>query len=160
MNSQLIIRSLESTDACKLSAMLLDQHHAYVHFFRPFDFDEVTVGGILRERRRDVYMGIFWGEDLAGFFMLRGWDDGYEVPTYGVLIDEKYCGIGFAPLSLRMAKIIGKAAGARRIMLKVDPDNACAKAVFERARFVFTEAKDERGRLIYHFDLDDRHAKS
>lgn len=160
MRSQLRIRSLEPADAPALSALLLAQRPAYVHFFHPFSFDEATIAAILRERRRDVYMGMFWDDEIAGLFMLRGWDAGYATPTYGILTGEKYRGYGLAPLSLRMAKIIGEANGARRIMLKVNPENTCAKTVFERARFVFAEAEAESGKLIYYFDLDDRRAKS
>jgi hypothetical protein len=32
-------------------------------------------------------MGIYWQAELR-FFMLRGWDEGFDVPAYGVLIDE------------------------------------------------------------------------
>lgn len=160
MNEQLAIRSLIPTDAPALSALLRAQRAAYAHFFHPFDFDEVSIAVILRESQRDVYMGMFWGDLLAGFFMLRGWDANYMVPAYGVLIDEKYRGYGLAPLSLKIAKMICERDGTRRMMLKVDPDNTCAKAVFEKARFTPAGVETHTGKLIYYFDIDERRAKS
>ncbi len=153
MDEQLAIRSLTRADAPALSALLRAQRDAYAHFFHPFDFDEASIAGILCESRRDVYMGMFWGDTLTGFFMLRGWDAHYTVPAYGVLIDEKYRGYGLTPLSLRIAKMICETNGARRMMLKVDPDNTCAKAVFERARFVPAGVEAHTGKLIYHFHI-------
>lgn len=160
MDEQLTIRSLELSDAPALSALLCAQRTVYARFFNPFKFDEATITGILRERERDIYMGIFWGGELIGFFMLRGWDAGYAVPTYGVLIAEKYRGYGLAPLSLKMAKIICQTNRAPRIMLKVDAENAGAKAVFEKERFVPAGEEIRSGKLIYYFDLNERRAKS
>ncbi len=160
MDEQLTIRSLELSDASALSALLCAQTPDYAHFFNPFKFDEATITGILRERERDIYMGMFWGSELVGFFMLRGWDAGYTVPTYGVLIDERYRGYGLAPLSLRMSKIICESNRAPRIMLKVDSENACAKAVFEKERFTPAGEEARGGKLIYHFEIDERRTKS
>jgi len=160
MDEQLTIRSLELSDASALSALLCAQRAVYAHFFNPFKFDEATITAILRERERDIYMGMFWGGELVGFFMLRGWDTGYAVPTYGVLIAERYRGYGLAPLSLRMAKIICETNRAPRIMLKVDSENACAKAVFEKERFIPAGEETRGGKLIYYFDINERRAKS
>lgn len=160
MGEQLTIRSLELSDAPALSAMLCAQCAVYAHFFNPFKFDEATITGILRERERDVYMGVFWNGEIIGFFMLRGWDAGYTVPTYGVLIAERYRGYGLAPLSLRMAKIICKTTRAPRLMLKVDSENASAKAVFEKERFIPAGEETRGGKLIYYFDINEQRAKS
>ncbi len=159
-DGQLSIRSLKPADAPALSALLQGQRGVYSHFFHPFNFDEAVIADILSEFRDDVYMGMFWGSTLIGFFMLRGWDAGYADPAYGVLIDEQYRGYGLAPLSLSMAKMICKTHGSPRIMLKVDIENDCAKTVFERARFTPDGVEARTGKLIYRFEIDDRRAKS
>ncbi len=153
------IRPLETDDAPQLTAMLRAQSPAYVRFFTPFTFDQDTIAAMLAGKDQDVFMGIYWQNALAGFFMLRGWDKGYEAPSYGILIDERYSGYGLTRLSLKMVKSICKLRRSPRIMLKVHPDNMAAKALFEEARFVQTGVDAASGNLIYHFDLDERSTK-
>jgi RimJ/RimL family protein N-acetyltransferase len=144
------IRSLYPEDAPQLSAMLLAQRSEYARFFHPFDFDSQTLANILAARRQDVYTGVFLREQLVVFFMLRGWDEGFETPAFGILIDEKHRGIGLEMMSLEAAKIICALRGASRIMLKMHPENISAKGVARKIGFTFTEEEAESGNLIYH----------
>ncbi len=159
MSDSLTIRSLNLEDAPQLSAMLRAQSRDYARFFTPFSFDEETISGILDKRERDVFMGMYWRNRLVGFFMLRGWDEGYEVAAYGVLTDQAYRGYGLARLSLEMAKIICRLCRTPRMMLKVHPRNIVAKTLFEKARFVLDGA-DDRGNLVYYFEINERSGKS
>jgi RimJ/RimL family protein N-acetyltransferase len=149
----LTVRPLETEDASDLSALLLAQTPAYVRFFTPFNFDLPSVATLLAERGTDVYMGMYWQGSLIGFFMLRGWNSGYEIPAYGVLIDEKYSGYGLTRLSLKLAKSICKLRRVPRIMLKVNADNIIAKRLFEEAGFTQTGVDARTGNLLYHFDF-------
>ncbi|MBA2734059.1 MAG: GNAT family N-acetyltransferase [Acidobacteria bacterium] len=150
------ILPLETKDAPQLSAMLCAQSPSYVRFFTPFSFDQDTLTNILARQRQDIFMGIYWQDDLAGFFMLRGWDEGYEAPSYGVMIDERYSGYGLTRLSLKMVKSICKLRQSPRIMLKVHPENTAARSLFEEARFSQTGVDAASGHLVYHFDLNER----
>lgn len=150
---------LKTEDAPRLSAMLRAQTPAYVRFFTPFSFAQDAIADILAQQQRDIFMGIYWQEDLAGFFMLRGWDEGYEAPSYGVLIDERYSGYGLTRLSLKMVKTICKLRRSPRIMLKVHPENIAAKTLFEEARFIQTGVDAASGYLVYHFELNERSTK-
>ena len=150
------ILPLVTKDAPQLSAMLCAQSPAYVRFFTPFSFDQDALTDILARQRQDIFMGIYWQEDLVGFFMLRGWDEGYEAPSYGVMIDERYSGYGLTRLSLKMVKSICKLRHSPLIMLKVHPDNTVAKSLFEEARFIQTGVDAASGHLVYHFDLNER----
>lgn len=153
MEEGLIIRSLEVLDAPELSTLLRSQSLTYLRFFNPFNFKEENIARLLAEREKDVWVGFNWQGRLIGFFMLRGWDEGYGVPTYGVLIDEKFRGYGFASLSLKIAKSIGRLRRAPRLMLKVHPENLAAKALFEGAKFKPAGVDADSANLIYHFDL-------
>lgn len=154
METALFVRSLRVEDAAALSAMLCAQSPSYARFFTPFSFDQETITRLLIARRKDVFMGIYWQSELYGFFMLRGWDEGFDVPAYGVLIAENHSGYALAQLSIRMAKSICKLRGASRIMLKVHTDNAAARTLYEEANFVQTGVDARSGNLIYHFDFN------
>lgn len=153
MPGNFLVRPLREDDAAPLDLMLRSQTSEYVRFFTPFDFSRAIISRMICSRKQDVFMGMFWQGELVGFFMLRGWDEGYEVPAYGVLIDEAHGGYGLATLSLRVAKAICKLNGSHRIMLKVHPTNTRARSLFERAGFVQTGVDDSGELFIFHFDF-------
>jgi len=153
MTSKFVIRTLEPEDAPTLAMMLQSQPTTYLQYFIPFRFEEATVQGILQQANRDVYMGIFWQHELAGFFMLRGWDAGYDVPAYGVVIAHAFRGHGLGRLSLELSKTICRLRQVRRIMLKVHPDNLAAKYIYEMAGFMPTGVDPQNHNLIYRYDL-------
>ncbi|HEY9283167.1 MAG TPA: GNAT family N-acetyltransferase [Pyrinomonadaceae bacterium] len=154
MDDDFTVRPLTDADAPALASMLKSQSPEYVRFFTPFTFDEAAVAAILAGSGQDVYMGLYWRARLAGFFMLRGWDAGYEVPAYGVLVDEAHSGYGLTTLTLGLAKAICRLRAAPRLMLKVHPDNARAKRLFERAGFKQTGVEPGSGGLVYHLDFN------
>lgn len=149
----LTIRPLLAADAPAFASFLQRQPDDYMRYFIPFAFDEESITARLEQAQDDLYMGLFWGADLAGFFMLRGWDDGYDVPAYGVTIDRQFAGNGLARLTLDLAKTISRLRGAKRLMLKVHPDNTVARRLYEQAGFVQTGVDPRNDNLIYHFDL-------
>ena len=148
----LMIRPLQMEDAAALSAVLHAQPPRYARFFYAFGFDESDIVNILAARALDVYSGIFWDGELAGFFMLRGWDAGYDVPAFGVLIDVKHRGRGLMQLALDIAKLISRMRGAPRLMAKIHPDNVSARGA-RRLGLIQTGVEAETGNLIYHLDL-------
>jgi len=150
------VRPLNVADASDLSTMLLAQSPAYVRFFTPFNFHHPSIESLLAEQGKDVFMGMYRGDRLIGFFMLRGWNRGYKTPAYGVLIDERYSDYGLTRLSLKLAKSICKLRHVPRIMLKVNPDNIIAKRLFEEAGFAQTGVDPQTGNLVYHFDINNR----
>jgi hypothetical protein len=146
------IRSLRVEDAAAVSLLLRSQPPDYARFFYAFSSDETEIARILATRVRDAYSGLFWQGRLVGFFMLRGWDAGYEVPSFGVLIDEKYRGGKFMRLSLDMARLICRMCHAPRLMAKIHPDNISARGA-RRLGLVQTGVETETGNIIYHLEL-------
>jgi RimJ/RimL family protein N-acetyltransferase len=149
----LVVRPLHAGDAPALAAMLQSQPDAYMRYFIPFQFDVETIETMLMNARRDLYMGMFWEERLAGFFMLRGWDAGYAVPAYGVTISQEFSAAGLGKLSLETSKTVCRLRGATRLMLKVHPENIVARHIYERAGFVQTGIDPKNDNLVYHFDF-------
>ena len=135
-----------------MSAMLKAQTPEYARFFYAFSFEEEVIGRMLAERKRDLYSGVFWHGTLIGVFFLRGWDAGYEVPSFGVMIAEGHRGGPFMRLSLDMAKIICRLSGAPRLMAKIHPDNVSPKGA-RRLGLVQTGVEAETGNVIYHIEL-------
>ena len=157
MRENLVLRALTAKDAPAVSKWLQSQSRDYVHFFRPFKFDEESIRVVLAAAKQDVLMGMYWreaqDERLIGFYMLRGWDAGYQVPAYGVLIDERYRGLGLEMVSLEASKIVCRLRGAPRMMLKMHPDNCSAGGIARKSGFVKTGVEADSGNFIYHLEI-------
>lgn len=146
------IRPLGVEDAAAVSRLLRAQPPEYVRFFYAFGFEEEEVARVLASRARDVYSGMFWRGELAAFFMLRGWDAGYEVPSFGVVVDVRHRGLAFMRIALDVAKLVSRLAGAPRLMAKIHPDNVSPRGA-RRLGLVQTGVESETGNVIYHIDL-------
>ena len=146
------IRPLGVEDAAAVSALLRRQPPEYARFFYAFGSGEDEIARLLAARERDIYAGIYWRGELAAVFMLRGWDAGYEVPSFGVLVDVKHRGRAFMRISLDVAKLICRLSGAKRLMAKIHPDNVSPRGA-RRLGFVQTGVEPETGNVVYHMEL-------
>ena len=146
------IRALGVEDAAAVSALLRAQPPEYARFFYAFGPGEEEIARVLAGRVRDVYSGMFWRGELAAVFMLRGWDAGYEVPSFGVLVDVRHRGRAFMRISLDVAKLICRLSGATRLMAKIHPDNVSPRGA-RRLGFTQTGVEPETGNVVYHMEL-------
>ncbi|MDO9069263.1 MAG: GNAT family N-acetyltransferase [Deltaproteobacteria bacterium] len=152
-HKDIFIRKLGPENAEELSLLLQSADPGYSRYFIPFKFDRQTIAGILASARQDRYFAVFISEELAGFYMLRGFDQGYEVPSYGVWIVPAYSGMGLASFTLQHAFCFCRANSIKRLMLKVHPDNTMAKKIYERNGFKETGIDAGNNNLIFHRDI-------
>lgn len=151
-NNFFSIRPLEPDDAAAVSVFMRSQSSKYLRFFYAFGADESEIAGILSAAGKDIYSGVFWQNNLVGVFMLRGWDAGFDVPSFGVLIDENYRGGAFMRLTLDAAKLICRLSGAKRLMAKIHPDNVSPRGA-RRLGLQQTGVEESTGNIIYHLEL-------
>jgi RimJ/RimL family protein N-acetyltransferase len=125
----------------------------YAAYFQPFPFDEGTLRRILEQRREDMYFVALWAGEPAGLYMLRGFDQGYAVPSYGVWIAPAFSrrGIGWATLTHAAATCRDRRCA--ELMLKVHPRNARAMRMYERFGFVEVGVDPHNQNLIYRLAL-------
>ena len=93
--------------------------------------------------RKDLYCAAFLGDRLVGYGMLRGWDEGYSVPSFGVAVGATYRGRGIGRDLLLYAIDYARKRGASTMMLKVHLDNPGARHLYESEGFVFQEIRDD-----------------
>jgi L-amino acid N-acyltransferase YncA len=80
--------------------------------------------------------------------MLRGLDQGYDIPSYGVMISQKHSNKGFGKLTLYHAIAYCKLNGIKILMLKVHPDNLYAKKMYLDLGFEHTGTDERIGHLV------------
>ncbi len=80
---------------------------------------------------------------MVGYGILRGWDEGYDVPSIGLCVLKKYQGMGLGRLLLNFLEVVSRLSGSSKTMLKVKKDNSAAKGLYESERYVFKEYNEE-----------------
>jgi ribosomal protein S18 acetylase RimI-like enzyme len=99
-----------------------------------------------------VYFAAVLDGHLAGYGMLRGWDEGYAIPSFGVAVGIRFRGTGIGRGLLRYAISRARRRGAASMILKVHPENANAKHLYESEGFTFdpvpVDGEQLRGTLL------------
>lgn len=126
-----------------------------VRYFHPHPLDEVTAQKIASSAagRRDRYFAAFDGGEVVGYGMLRGWDEGYEIPAFGVCVLPEARGQGLGRELLAWAIAEARAAGAKQLMLKVYPENDGAVRLYERAGFSLSPYPNDPAQLVGCLEL-------
>lgn len=147
------IRKINIAQSKELSDLLLQSDREYSKYFIPFEFDIESVSKVLEKAVKDMYYGIYVNSILVGFYMLRGWDAGYGIPSYGVWIAENFSSKGLSKLTLHHAISICRINKVEKLMLKVHPDNIIAKKIYEDFGFTFSGVDEKIGHLVYYKNI-------
>ena len=153
MHKNVEIKELHSEQASTLSALILNTPKDHTKYFTPFSFEEDSIKKNINNAVNDKYFGIFINDELVGFYILRGFDEGFEVPSYGVWISDKFSGLGLSKLTLQHAITFCKINNIKKIMLKVHPENIIAKSIYETFGFKQEGFDDNNSNLIYYKSL-------
>jgi RimJ/RimL family protein N-acetyltransferase len=143
------IKRFALDQAQELTNLLEGSDKEYSQYFIPFSFNFETIYSLLLKAKKDQYYGIYIAKVLVGFYMLRGFDEGYETPSYGVWISKDFTSKGLSKLTLHHAITFCKTNNIKKIMLKVHPDNIIAKNIYEDFGFIYQGIDERIGHLIY-----------
>lgn len=107
-----LMRLLDASDVAKLGEFFERNNRDEVtRFFHPFPMTSSTAAVLLQTGRRDLFFGMEVGDSLVAFSMLRGWDDGFDIPSFGIVVDfyQQRRGLGrrLTEWTLRWADQIG-----------------------------------------------------
>lgn len=143
--NNLTMRTLQVSDAEALSHLLTEDPD-YSQYFVPFETPTPAYfTRLLDSADLDCYRGIFKDDELVGMYMLRGFDEGYTRPSFGVYISKACAGCGLATLALRWCLSYCRLNRLPAVMLKVHPDNDAARHIYEKNGFVFLQTDSRTG---------------
>lgn len=100
---------------------------------------------------RDLYYILVDQERVLAYGMLRGWEEGYEIPSLGIAVHPRELGKGLGRLLMEFLHAAARYRGARTIRLKVYPRNVRAVRLYESLGYVFRG--EEAGQLVGFLDL-------
>lgn len=116
-----------------------------VRFFHPHPLTaahaRVLCAGI--GLRKDRYYVARLGEQIVGYSMLRGWDAGFPVPSFGVAVAREARGCGLGHLLLEHAVAECRRLAAPALRLTVYQANERAIHIYRKFGFVFTRKNAE-----------------
>ena len=116
------------------------QDHA---FFHPHPMTDEEAKRLCGYRGRDLYYAACMGTAVLAYGLLRGWDEGYEIPSLGIAIHAEARGQGLARPFMAFLHAAAKARGATKVRLTVYNENQRAVELYRRMGYQF-EAKNDR----------------
>lgn len=90
----------------------------------------------------DLYYVLIERTQVLGYGMLRGWDEGYEVPSLGVVIRASARGFGLAETLIHFLHTAARRRGARKVILRVYRENHAARRLYEKIGYTFEDSGD------------------
>lgn len=116
---------------------------AVEEMFDPFSFTASEARRIALDPRQDDYYIATRGDELLGLSMLRGFDEGYEIPSFGIFIDHESHGQGIGRRFTVWTIEQARRRGCPAVRLTLYADNAAALALYASLGF----REQERGRV-------------
>jgi GNAT superfamily N-acetyltransferase len=112
---------------------------AVVRGFDPFPLTAETASWIALHRHRDAYYLATCDRRAIGISMLRGFDEGYDIPSFGIFIDHLSHGRGIGRRLTVWTIDRARLQGCRAVRLSVYDDNPVARALYTSLGFVEQE---------------------
>lgn len=100
---------------------------------------------------RDLYYVLVDGGQVLGYGMLRGWDEGYDVPSLGIALHPSERGRGLGKAFMHFLHAAAKRRGAVRVRLRVYPHNTRAVRLYQQLGYRFDS--EEGGQLVGFLQL-------
>ncbi len=119
--------------------------------FHPHPLDAEGASAVCRYAGVDLYYLLVEARRVLAYGMLRGWDEGFEVPSVGVAVRPDARGSGLGLLLMRFLHAAAARRGATAVRLRVRHDNEPAVQLYRSLGYVFVG--EEREQLVGRLDL-------
>jgi ribosomal protein S18 acetylase RimI-like enzyme len=123
--------------------------------FHPHPFSPEAARERAAYTGRDVYCVAIADGVVLAYGMLRGWDQGFAVPSLGIATHAAARGIGLGRALMLYLHAEARRRDAPSIRLKVYPDNRVAVELYRSLGYVFADEL-EKGQLVGLKDLGGR----
>jgi ribosomal protein S18 acetylase RimI-like enzyme len=118
-------------------------------FFHPHPMTDDEADRICAHGGRDLYYAACAAGRVLAYGLLRGWDEGYAIPSVGLAIAPEARGRGLARAFMAFLHAAAKQRGATQVRLTVDRDNLRAVELYRRLGYQLEPKNDDQlvGRL-------------
>jgi len=103
---------------------------------------------------KDLYYVALLDRRVLGYGMLRGWDEGFDVPSLGIALHPKARATGLARALMTFLHAAAKVRGATKVRLKVYPDNTKALELYRSLGYRWIG--EQGGQLVGILELEPK----
>lgn len=125
--------------------------HQVSRYFHPHPFTPEQAKSLCGYEGNDLFYVALDGARVVGYGMLRGWDEGYDIPSLGVVLHPDVRGTGLGKSFMHFLHAAAKIRGAKKIRLKVYPENQTAVQLYAILGYRYVEQSE--GQLVGYLDL-------
>jgi ribosomal protein S18 acetylase RimI-like enzyme len=117
-------------------------------YFAPHPFTRSFMEELAERPGKDLYYVLIGGGDCLGYGILRGWNEGFEVPSLGILIGPRARGGGFGRLLMDFLHAAAAFRGATAVRLRVSNTNLPALCLYRSMGYIFPNPPDRNDLLV------------
>ena len=147
MSDVIAIRRISSGDALALGDFfaVVAADTETVRFFHPHAFTREFANELCRPAAafRDRYYVTCYRDRVIAYMMLRGWDESYAVPSFGVCTHPALRDVGLGQALLAHAVEESRSAAAPQLRLTVFKSNERAVHLYRKFGFVFHDKNEQ-----------------
>lgn len=109
-------------------------------FFHPHPLTAEEALRICSIQSKDFYCVAIWQRSVVAYGMLRGWEEGFKIPSLGIAVSPNMRGIGLGSAMIAYLHVTARLMGAQSVRLSVDPENPAVN-LYSKLGYQFTEKK-------------------
>ena len=117
-------------------------------FFSPHPTDDASLNTLCTHTGKDLYLLLVNGRRVLGYGLLRGWDEGYSIPSLGIAIHPDARGTGFSRALMEFLHAEAGVKGASKVRLRVHVENQKAIHLYTRLGYIFTVDENQDQYLV------------
>ncbi|MGA2889975.1 MAG: GNAT family N-acetyltransferase [Terracidiphilus sp.] len=106
-------------------------------YFHPHPLTDEYAHRLARYSGADSYYLVVHNGAILAYGMLRGWDEGYEVPSLGIVVHPDHRGNKLGELLMLFLHAVARHRGAKAVRLKVYRENTAARDFYLRLGYAF-----------------------
>lgn len=107
-------------------------------FFHPHDCDEASLRTLANQPGKDVYVVFVSDGVVLAYGLLRGWNEGYVMPSLGIAVHPDARTGGLGRLMMEYLETMARRLGAPAIRLRVHKCNTRAIAMYEHRGYAMS----------------------
>lgn len=128
--------------------------HGDQRYFHPHGLDDRAANAVCNEAGPDYFCAGFFSKDLVAYGMLRGWKEGFEIPTLGLAIHPNHRKQGWGKRMLKHLHQVAIERNCQKIRLTVYRANTQAIDLFLKAGYYFEPGEGDRAVAWLDLRLD------
>jgi ribosomal protein S18 acetylase RimI-like enzyme len=123
----------------------------YEAWFHPHPFTDNQASWLAQYAGEDYYAMIVEDDQILAYGMLRGWDEGFSIPSLGIATNPDYRGVGLGRTMMQHLHDVARSRDATEVRLTVDVNNRIAQGLYSSFGYEFEPHSE--GRLLGKLSL-------